>query len=76
MGYTSRFIMGKPDTSMILLIIAVSVVSQLGAITGIFYVVNKDAWAWLIVPGGAYVGLRYLEEHARETLKEVRKWED
>lgn len=61
--------MTRPDTSTLLKIIAVAAAGQLLAIAGIFYAINKEVWWWFPLPGAAYVGLRYLEEHARETVR-------
>ena len=63
--------MTEPDTSTLLKIISAAVVGKLLAITGIFYVINKEAWWWFPLPSAAYVGLRYLEEHARETVRKL-----
>ena len=59
--------MTNPDTST-LLTIALAALGQLLAITGIFYVIVHEAWLWFPIPGGAYLGLRYLEEYAKERL--------
>ena len=61
--------MTKPDAGILLVALAAAALGQLLAITGIFYVVANSAWLWFPIPGGAYLGLRYFEEHAKEIVR-------
>ena len=53
----------------LLLIASTAIFGQLAAITAIFYVVNMDAWEWLIAPSVIYIGFRYLEERMRYRMR-------
>ena len=63
--------MFQADVNRALCLVALAALGQLFAITGIFYVVVKNLWLWMPLPGGAYLGLRYLEEHAKNNARKA-----